>query len=185
RDTNLLIHVLRELQSIGDTVVVVEHDEEIIRAADYIIDIGPLAGRLGGELMYQGDVAALELKSQSYTVKYLTGEEQIAVPGTRRRWNNFIEVKGARQNNLKNIDVKFPLHVMTVVTGVSGSGKSSLVNDVFYNALQHYYKGTALERAEFNGISGDLKLIDAVEFVDQNPLGKSSRSNPVTYLKAF
>lgn len=185
RDTNLLIHVLRELQSIGNTVVVVEHDEEIIRAADYIIDIGPLAGRLGGELMYQGDVAALELKSQSYTVKYLTGEEQIAVPGTRRRWNNFIEVKGARQNNLKNIDVKFPLHVMTVVTGVSGSGKSSLVNDVFYNALQHYYKGTALERAEFNSIAGDLKLMKGVEYVDQNPIGKSSRSNPVTYLKAF
>ena len=185
RDTDLLIGVLRELQSLGNTVVVVEHDEEIIRAADYIIDIGPKAGRLGGELMYQGKVAELEMNSQSYTVKYLTGEEQIEVPAKRRKWNNYIEVKGARQNNLKNIDVKFPLHVMTVVTGVSGSGKSSLVNDVFYNALQHHYKGTALERTEFNSIGGDIKLMKGVEYVDQNPIGKSSRSNPVTYLKAF
>ncbi len=185
RDTHLLIQVLRELQSLGNTVVVVEHDEEIIRAADYIIDIGPKAGRLGGELMYQGNVSELELNSNSYTVKYLTGEEQIEVPKMRRKWNNYIEVKGARQNNLKNIDVKFPLHVMTVVTGVSGSGKSSLVNDVLFNALQHHYKGTALERAEFNGIGGDLNLMKGVEYVDQNPIGKSSRSNPVTYLKAF
>lgn len=185
RDTYLLINVLKELQSLGNTVVVVEHDEEIIRAADYIIDIGPKAGRLGGEVMYQGEVSKLSLDSDSYTVKYLTGEEQITIPEVRRKWNNYIEVKGVRQNNLKNINVKFPLNIMTVVTGVSGSGKSSLVNDVFYNALQNHYKGTALERAEFNGISGDLKLIDAVEFVDQNPLGKSSRSNPVTYLKAF
>lgn len=185
RDTHLLIRVLQELQSLGNTVVVVEHDEEIIRAADYIIDIGPKAGRLGGEVMYQGKVAELEKNSKSYTVQYLTGEEQIAVPKTRRRWNNYIEVKGARQNNLKNIDVKFPLHVMTVVTGVSGSGKSSLVNDVFFNALQHHYKGTALERAEFNSLAGDIRLMKGVEYVDQNPIGKSSRSNPVTYLKAF
>jgi excinuclease ABC subunit A len=185
RDTDLLINVLRELQSIGNTVVVVEHDEDIIRAADYIIDIGPRAGRLGGEVMYQGKVAELEMNSQSYTVKYLTGEEQIEVPVNRRKWNNYIEVKGARQNNLKNIDVKFPLHVMTVVTGVSGSGKSSLVNDVLFNALQHHYKGTALEHAEFNGITGDIKLMKGVEYVNQNPIGKSSRSNPVTYLKAF
>ena len=185
RDTDLLIGVLRELQSLGNTVVVVEHDEEIIRAADYIIDIGPKAGRLGGELMYQGNVSELKKNSSSYTVKYLTGEEQIEVPQSRRKWNNFIGVKGARQNNLKNIDVKFPLHVMTVVTGVSGSGKSSLVNDVFFNALQHHYKGNALERAEFNSITGDIKLMKGVEYVDQNPIGRSSRSNPVTYLKAF
>src|SRR5690554_5787311 len=185
RDTNLLIQVLKELKNIGNTVVVVEHDEEIIRAADYIIDIGPNAGRYGGEVMYQGVVSELEKNSDSFTVKYLIGEEQIEVPETRRKWNNYIEVKGARHNNLKNIDVKFPLNIMTVVTGVSGSGKSSLVNDIFFNALQHEYKGTALERAEFNGISGDIKLVKAIEFVDQNPLGKSSRSNPVTYLKAY
>ncbi len=185
RDTYLLINVLKELQNLGNTVVVVEHDEEIIRAADYIIDIGPKAGRLGGEVMYQGKVAKLKMSSDSFTVKYLTGEEQIDLPKVRRKWNNYIEVKGVRQNNLKNIDVKFPLNVITVVTGVSGSGKSSLVNDVLFNALQHHYKGTALERAEFNGVSGDINLIEAVEFVNQNPLGKSSRSNPVTYLKAF
>src|SRR5690554_3272051 len=185
RDTHLLIGVLKELQRPGNTVVVVEHDEEIIRAADYIVDIGPLAGRLGGEVIYQGKVAELEEKSDSFTVKYLTGEEKIEVPKTRRKWNNYIEVKGARQNNLKNIDVKFPLSVMTVVTGVSGSGKSSLVNDVLFNALQHEYKETPLQRAEFNGISGDIKLMQAAEYVDQNPIGKSSRSNPATYLKAY
>lgn len=185
RDTHLLIKVLQELQQLGNTVVVVEHDEEIIRAADYIIDIGPKAGRLGGEVMYQGNVSELEKNTDSYTVKYLTGEEKIEVPKNRRKWNNYIEVKGARQNNLKNISVKFPLNIMTVVTGVSGSGKSSLVNDVFYNALQHHYKGGALENAEFNGIGGDLKLVKNVEYVDQNPIGKSSRSNPVTYIKAY
>lgn len=185
RDTHLLIKVLRELQQIGNTVVVVEHDEEIIRAADYILDIGPKAGRLGGEVMYQGKVAELEKNTNSYTVKYLTGEEKIEVPAVRRKWNNYIEVKGARQNNLKNIDVKFPLNIMTVVTGVSGSGKSSLVNDVLFNALQHHYKGSALEQAEFNSISGDLRLAKSVEFVDQNPIGRSTRSNPVTYIKAY
>jgi excinuclease ABC subunit A len=185
RDTYLLINVLKDLPRLGNTVVVVEHDEEIIRAADYIIDIGPKAGRLGGEVIYQGEVSELKAKSDSYTVKYLTGEEHIDIPDARRKWNNYIEVKGVRHNNLKNINVKFPLNAMTVVTGVSGSGKSSLVNDVFYNALQHHYKGTALERAEFSGIGGDLKLVKSVEYVDQNPLGKSSRSNPVTYLKAF
>ena len=185
RDTHLLIKVLRDLQQLGNTVVVVEHDEEIIRAADYIIDIGPKAGRLGGEVMYQGKVSEIEKNTDSYTVKYLTGEEQIEVPRNRRKWNNYIEVRGARQNNLKNITVKFPLNVMTVVTGVSGSGKSSLVNDVLYNALQYHYKGTALENVEFNGIGGDLKLIKNVEYVDQNPIGRSSRSNPVTYIKAY
>lgn len=185
RDTDRLIKVLRELQQLGNTVVVVEHDEEIIRAADYIIDIGPKAGRLGGEVIYQGKVTDLEKDSNSYTVKYLTGEEKIEVPQSRRKWNNYIEVKGVRQHNLKNISVKFPLNVMTVVTGVSGSGKSSLVNGVLFNALRHRYKGTALEQADFTGISGDLNLIKGVEYVDQNPIGKSSRSNPVTYLKAF
>ena len=185
RDTHLLIKVLRDLQKLGNTVVVVEHDEDIIRAADYIIDIGPKAGRLGGEVLYQGEVAHLMTNTDSYTVKYLTGEERIEVPAVRRKWNNYIEVKGARQNNLKNINVKFPLNVMTVVTGVSGSGKSSLVNDVFYNGLLHHYQGSSLQQAEFNGLAGDLKLVKNVEYVDQNPIGKSSRSNPVTYLKVY
>ena len=185
RDTDLLIKVLRDLQSIGNTVIVVEHDEDIIRAADYIIDIGPKAGRLGGKVVYQGDVANLNKKSDSYTVKYLTGKEKIDVPTPRRKWNNYIEVKGARQNNLKNIDVKFPLNVMTVVTGVSGSGKSSLICEVLYNALLKVYKESSGQIVQYNGLEGDLKLIKNVEMVDQNPIGKSSRSNPVTYIKAY
>ncbi|MFV0536340.1 MAG: excinuclease ABC subunit UvrA [Dysgonomonas sp.] len=185
RDTDLLINVLQELKSIGNTVVVVEHDEEIIRAADYIIDIGPKAGRLGGEVVYQGDVAGLQKKTESYTVRYLNGEEKIEVPKVRRKWNNYIEVKGARQNNLKNLDVKFPLNVMTVVTGVSGSGKSSLVCDVFHTALERHYKGKGDQIVQYNGLEGDLKLIKDIEMVDQNPIGRSSRSNPVTYIKAY
>lgn len=185
RDTDLLVRVLRDLQQIGNTVIVVEHDEDIIRAADYIIDIGPKAGRLGGEVVYQGSVADLHKTSESYTVKYLKGEEQIAVPTNRRKWNNYIEIKGARQNNLKNIDVKFPLNAMTLVTGVSGSGKSSLVCDVFYNALQKHYKSASDQIVQYNGIAGDLKLIKGIELIDQNPIGKSSRSNPVTYIKAY
>ena len=185
RDTDLLIKVLRDLQELGNTVVVVEHDEEIIRAADYIIDIGPQAGRLGGELVYQGALANLNKNSSSHTVRYLNGEETIAVPAKTRKWNNFIEIKGARQNNLQNIDVKFPLNVMTVVTGVSGSGKSSLVCDVFYNALQKHYKGSSERIVQFNELVGDLKMIKNIEMVDQNPIGRSSRSNPVTYIKAY
>ena len=185
RDTQLLINVLKDLKDIGNTVVVVEHDEEIIRAADYIIDIGPLAGRLGGEIIYQGEVDKLVSSSDSYTVKYLIGEEKIEVPKKRRRWNNFIEIKGARQNNLKNIDVKIPLNVMTVVTGVSGSGKSSLINNVFYQALRQKINNISTEQIEYNDITGDLKLINRIELVDQNPIGRSSRSNPVTYIKAY
>ena len=185
RDTDLLIKVLRDLQELGNTVVVVEHDEEIIRAADYIIDIGPQAGRLGGELVYQGALANLNKNSSSHTVRYLNGEETIAVPAKTRKWNNYIEIKGARQNNLQNIDVKFPLNVMTVVTGVSGSGKSSLVCDVFYNALQKHYKGSSDRIVQFNELVGDLKMIKNIEMVDQNPIGRSSRSNPVTYIKAY
>lgn len=185
RDTQLLINVLKNLKDIGNTVVVVEHDEEIIRAADYIIDIGPLAGRLGGEIIYQGDVNNLVANSDSYTVKYLIGEEKIEVPQQRRKWNNYVEIKGARQNNLKNIDVKIPLGVMSVVTGVSGSGKSSLINNVFYNALQDKVNGTTSKNIDYNELSGDYKLINRVELVDQNPIGRSSRSNPVTYIKAY
>ena len=185
RDTDLLINVLQELKSIGNTVIVVEHDEEIIRAADYIIDIGPKAGRLGGEVVYQGDIKGLQKHTESYTVRYLNGEEKIDIPEVRRKWNNYIEVKGARQNNLKNIDVKFPLNVMTVVTGVSGSGKSSLVTDVFYTALERYYKGKGDQIVQYNSLTGDLNLIKEIEMVDQNPIGRSSRSNPVTYIKAY
>lgn len=185
RDTDLLINVLQELKSIGNTVIVVEHDEEIIRAADYIIDIGPKAGRLGGEVVYQGGIKGLQKHTESYTVRYLNGEEKIDIPKVRRKWNNYIEVKGARQNNLKNIDVKFPLNVMTVVTGVSGSGKSSLVTDVFYTALERHYKGKGDQIVQYNSIAGDLNLIKEIEMVDQNPIGRSSRSNPVTYIKAY
>ncbi|MDR0507323.1 MAG: excinuclease ABC subunit UvrA [Dysgonamonadaceae bacterium] len=185
KDTELLIKVLKQLKSIGNTVVVVEHDEEIIRAADYIIDIGPDAGSQGGEVVYQGWIDQLDKSSDSYTVKYLTGKEEIAVPKSRRKWNNYIEIKGARENNLKNIDVKFPLNVMTVVTGVSGSGKSSLVCNVLYQTLRRYYENIKELSTQSNGIFGDMNLISQVEFVDQNPVGRSTRSNPVTYIKAY
>ena len=185
RDTTLLIKVLRELQALGNTVIVVEHDEEIIRAADYIIDIGPKAGRLGGEVVYQGDLSKLEKATKSYTVRYLTGEEKIETPAHRRKWNNNIKVEGAAHNNLKGIDVIFPLHIMTVVTGVSGSGKSSLVRDVFFKSLSRFYEEDGEQPGIFNRLSGDMHLVKHIEFVDQNPIGKSSRSNPATYLKAF
>ena len=185
RDTSRLIKVLRQLQQLGNTVVVVEHDEEIIRAADYIIDIGPNAGRLGGEIVYQGDMKDLQKGSNSYTVRYLLGEETIEPPVIHRPWNNFIEVKGARENNLKGIDVRFPLNVMTVVTGVSGSGKSTLVRDVFYKALKREYSESSERPGEHLSLEGDIQMIKEIEFVDQNPIGKSTRSNPVTYVKAY
>jgi excinuclease ABC subunit A len=185
RDTDLLIGVLRRLQGLGNTVVVVEHDEEIIRAADYIIDIGPLAGRLGGQVVYQGDVARLNSRTESYTVRYLTGEDRIEVPAYRRKWNNYIEVKGARRNNLRGIDVRFPLGVMTVVSGVSGSGKSTLVRDVFFEGVRRYLDGAAGSYADCSALEGDLGLLGAAEFVDQHSIGKSSRSNPVTYIGAY
>lgn len=185
RDTDRLIKVLRQLQQLGNTVVVVEHDEEIIRAADYIIDIGPGAGRMGGEIVYQGDMNDLHKGSNSYTVKYLLGEETIDLPQTHRSWNNYIEIKGARENNLKGIDVRFPLNVMTVVTGVSGSGKSTLVRDIFYKALKREYSEATDRPGEFIALEGDVKQVSNIEFVDQNPIGKSSRSNPVTYVKAY
>ena len=185
RDTDKLIRVLRQLQQLGNTVVVVEHDEEIIRAADYIIDIGPKAGRLGGEVVYQGDMKDLKAHTNSYTVRYLLGEETIPVPAQRRPWNNYIEIKGARENNLKGVDVRFPLNVMTVVTGVSGSGKSTLVRDIFYRALKRELDECTERPGEFVSIGGDLRDLRNVEFIDQNPIGKSSRSNPVTYLKAY
>ena len=185
RDTDKLIHVLCELQKLGNTVVVVEHDEEIIRAADYIIDIGPDAGRLGGEVVYEGDMKNLTKGTISHTVRYLLGEEEIPLPLHRRPWNNYIEITGARENNLKGIDVRFPLNVMTVVTGVSGSGKSTLVRDIFYRALKRELDECSDRPGEFLLLQGDVKSLKNIEFIDQNPIGKSSRSNPVTYIKAY
>ena len=194
RDTHLLIKVLKQLRDLGNTVVVVEHDEEIMRAADYIIDIGPNAGLLGGKVVFQGtpdltdpskNEAIAEQIENSYTLKYLFGKEHIDVPVHRRKWNNYIEVIGARENNLKGINVKFPLNIMTVVTGVSGSGKSSLVRNVFYTALKKHYGGVADRTGQFGTLKGSMHLAKEIEFVDQNPIGRSSRSNPVTYIKAY
>lgn len=185
RDTARLINVLRMLQKAGNTVVVVEHDEEIIRAADYLIDVGPEAGRKGGNIVYQGEVASLVSADNSYTTKYLTGVLKIPVPTSRRKWSNYIWVKGTAENNLKGIDVKFPLGVMTVVTGVSGSGKSTLVDDILFRALARHFGENVDAPGTFASLEGDLNLISGVEMVDQNPIGKSSRSNPATYLKAF
>ena len=185
RDTYLLIKVLRQLQALGNTVVVVEHDEEIIRAADYIIDIGPNAGRLGGEVVYQGKMDNLHPNSNSHTIHYLLGEEKIDVPEFRRPWNNFIEVAGARQNNLKGFTVRFPLNIITVVTGVSGSGKSTLVRDVFIEGMRKYLDDSLHPTVGSAALSGDMHLINKIEYVDQNSIGRSSRSNPVTYIGAY
>ena len=185
RDTHRLIHVLHMLQQLGNTVVVVEHDEDIINSADYLIDVGPDAGRNGGRITYQGPVDQLKNATESYTARYLTGALSIPVPKQRRRWSQYVEVKGVCQNNLKNLDVKFPLGVMTVVTGVSGSGKSTLVGKILYPALARNYDQTAEAPGSHSGIGGDLERLQAVEFIDQGPIGKSTRSNPATYLKAF
>jgi len=185
RDTQRLIKVLRRLQKIGNTVFVVEHDEEIIRAADELIDIGPLAGIHGGEIVFQGNHKKLKEKPESLTTKYLNGDEKIEIPKQRRKWSNFIEIVGARENNLKNIRVKFPLNTITVVTGVSGSGKSSLVSRILYPSLTKMLGGYGEKSGQHDAVLGDFKLLDSVEFIDQNPIGKSSRSNPVTYLKAY
>ncbi len=184
RDTHLLLAVLEDLRDMGNTVIVVEHEEEIMRSADEIIDMGPEAGRLGGEVVYQGPLDAAA-GSKSLTMKYLSGELSIAVPSRRRKWNSYIEVSGARANNLKNIDVKFPLNVMTVVTGVSGSGKSTLVSQILYRALNNKINGFSQKPGQHKVISGDLSRVTAIDLVDQNPIGRSSRSNPVTYIKAY
>ncbi len=185
RDTERLIQVLRRLQKIGNTVFVVEHDEEIIRAADEIIDIGPFAGQHGGKVVFQGNHSELNTKPESLTTKYLTGEEKIEVPKQRRKWTNFVEIVGARENNLKNLRLKIPLNTLTVVTGVSGSGKSSLVSKILFPALTKILGGYGERTGHHDALLGDYKMLDAVEFIDQNPIGKSSRSNPVTYLKAY
>ena len=186
RDTERLIKVLKQLRDLGNTVIVVEHDEEIIRAADWLIDIGPEAGRLGGEVIYNGPSEGIAgAGDTSHTLRFLTGAETIPLPLARRKSNSYIEVKGARANNLKGIDVRFPLGLMTCVTGVSGSGKSSLVRDIFYNAMKRQLDEVADRPGEFLGLEGDMKMVNAIEFVDQNPIGKSTRSNPVTYVKAW
>jgi excinuclease ABC subunit A len=185
RDTFLLIKVLRHLQQLGNTVVVVEHDEEIIRAADHIIDIGPLAGRLGGKVMFEGDHLKLKNSTESLTAAYINGTETIAVPKPRRKWSNFIELKGVRENNLKNFDVKIPLHIITAITGVSGSGKSSLVRGILNPALSRIISNMGDKPGNFDALVGDCHLLSGLEYVDQNPIGKSSRSNPVTFMKAY
>lgn len=193
RDTDRLIKVLRKLQEIGNTVIVVEHDEEIMRAADYLIDIGPDAGRHGGEVVFEGDMKQIAelgekdiaLYSRSHTVEYLTHAETIAIPPSRRRWNQHITIKSPLMNNLKGMDVHIPLNCMTVVTGVSGSGKSSLIKGILYPALKRHLGEVCNAPGEYGGLDGALSAIKHVEFVDQNPIGKSTRSNPATYVKAY
>ena len=185
RDTHRLIDVLKRLRDLGNTVVVVEHDEEIMLAADHIIDMGPAAGTGGGEVLFSGTPQEVKNKEEGYTAAYLSGRSQIAVPGKRRNLRSFIEIKGARENNLKNIDVRIPLYAFTAVSGVSGSGKSSLIRTVLYPALKKRLGGYADKTGKFTRLDGAIDKLSGVEFVDQNPIGKSSRSNPATYLKVY
>jgi excinuclease ABC subunit A len=186
RDTQRLITVLKSLRDVGNTVIVVEHEEEIMQAADHIIDIGPEAGTHGGTLIFSGTFDQILVDDNSLTGKYLSGREEIAIPQHRRKWNDFIQIKGARENNLQHVDAKFPLGVLTVVTGVSGSGKTSLVKRILHPALQKVLGNYSGEQTgSYDGIEGDYGKIESVEMVDQNPIGRSSRSNPVTYVKAW
>ena len=185
RDTNRLIKVLQQLRDLGNTVIVVEDEEEVIRAADYIVDIGPKAGYNGGEVVFSGTLPQLLKSRKSLTADYLTGRRAIAPPATERGWSNSILIQGARENNLRNIDVRIPLGVMTCITGVSGSGKSSLAKGILYPALRRLLFDTGVKPGDFDGIGGDVQLLRSVEMIDQNPIGKSSRSNPVTYIKAY
>jgi len=185
RDTHLLIKVLKGLRDMGNTVIVVEHEEEIIKAADQVIDIGPLAGSHGGELIFQGSFGEILNDENSLTGQYLSGKRSIQLPVSRRPWNDYIEIKGAREHNLKGIDVKFPLKAMTAITGVSGSGKTTLVKGILYPALKKMFGGYGERSGRFDRLEGDYNLITAVELIDQNPIGRSSRSNPATYVKAF
>lgn len=185
RDTHQLIEVLYHLRQLGNTVIIVEHDEEIMRAADQIIDIGPGAGMHGGELIFQGTIAEAKRNDDTYTTRYLNGTEKIQVPKRIRTWKYALEIKGARENNLKNIDVKIPLGIMTVVTGVSGSGKSTLVKRILYPALGKLLDVNTDIAGKYDAITGDYSKIRQIEYIDQNPIGKSSRSNPVTYVKGY
>lgn len=185
RDTDRLIGVLKVLRDLKNTVIVVEHEEEVMRAADQIIDIGPDAGSRGGELVFQGNMDELKADNQSYTARYLNGTDQIPVPATRRKWKDAIVLKGVRENNLKNLTVKVPLDVLTVITGVSGSGKSTLVKKILYPALGKILGTVNIETGKFDAMEGDYTKVHRLEYVDQNPIGKSSRSNPVTYVKAY
>ena len=185
RDTERLITVLKELRDLGNTVVVVEHDEMMMREADHIIDMGPLASHLGGEVVAEGDYDEIINNPESLTGKYLSGQMKIEPPKQVRKWNRSVKLEGARQNNLKNLSVEFPLQIFCVVTGVSGSGKTTLVKQILYPALQKL-KGEFIEKAGLHkSISGDVDFVAQVEMIDQNPIGKSSRSNPVTYIKAY
>ena len=185
RDTHRLIKVLLRLRDLGNTVIVVEHDEEIIRAADQIIDIGPMAGHHGGEIVFQGDFRTLNADTKSLTGQYLNHILKIDIPARRRKWMEFIEIKGARENNLKNVDVRIPLHIFSVITGVSGSGKTSLIKRILFPALKKIHGGYGEKTGKFDRLEGDYARIGSVEMVDQNPIGRSSRSNPATYIKAF
>ncbi len=185
RDTARMIEVLKSLRDLGNTVIVVEHEEEIMREADQLIDIGPDAGSHGGELVFQGTLKELKSKGNSHTTKYLNGEEKIIVPPTRRKWKDSVTVFGARENNLKNLTVKFPLGVLTVVTGVSGSGKSTLIKKILYPALGRLTGTVGESPGKYDKLDGDISSVTSVEFVDQNPIGKSSRSNPISYIKAY
>jgi len=185
RDSERLVKVLKDLRDLGNTVIVVEHDEDIMKASDYIVDIGPLAGRNGGELVFQGEFKKLIEESNGLTAKYLRGDISILKPKNRRPWNYAIKLNGVVENNLKNVSVDIPLGVMTMVTGVSGSGKSSLIRGVLYPALAHHLGGNVDQIGKHDSLTGDLNLLSGVELIDQNPIGRSSRSNPVTYIKAF
>jgi len=183
KDTERLIKVLKDLRNLGNTVIVVEHDEDIMREADYIIDIGPEAGSFGGDIVAEGNFDTI-LKSDSLTAKYLNKELRIQVPQKRRNSKSNIQIVGAREHNLKNIDVTFPLNCLTVITGVSGSGKSTLVKNILYPSMQKQLIGYGDKIGQHTEVKGDFKTLKHVEFIDQNPIGRSSRSNPVTYIKA-
>ena len=185
RDTHRLIKVLKQLRDLGNTVIVVEHEEEVIRAADYVVDVGPRAGEKGGEIVFSGPLKSLLKSKNSLTADYLTRRREIERPSSVRGWSNSIVLRGARENNLKNVDVRVPLGVMTCITGVSGSGKSSLAKGILYPALRRQLFDTGLKPGDFDALEGDVAMLSSVEIVDQNPIGKSSRSNPVTYLKAY